>query len=148
MQPLLFPITLTLFVSLAGCSTGPRTDYSQVELVQVYGNVTLDGRPLPDAVVTFTDLADGTFSFAMTDANGGYTLRFDSVKLGCTPGTKKVEISTRRRLLGLNVNEEEGDPDEKKPAGELVPARYNKDTELKVEVSATSRNHDFALTSS
>lgn len=75
-----------LAVFTAGCETAPQMDYGKVDLVDVSGTVKLDGAPLPDAVITFEDPATGTYAFALTDSGGGYTLQFDSVKNGCTPG--------------------------------------------------------------
>src|SRR5690349_3739596 len=64
-----------------GCSVAPSPDYGKVTLLSVSGTVTLDGKPLPGAVVTF-DAPDGQFSFGLTDSAGAFSLRFDSVKSG------------------------------------------------------------------
>ncbi|MCA9155807.1 MAG: carboxypeptidase regulatory-like domain-containing protein, partial [Planctomycetales bacterium] len=53
---------------LSGCGSA-GADYSKVDLIQVSGTVTLDGQPLPKAVVTF-ETPDGQFSYAMTDSSG------------------------------------------------------------------------------
>lgn len=143
---------------VAGCNTAPQMDYSQVELVNVSGTVTLDGEPLPDAVITFESTETGTFSYAKTDSSGGYTLQFDTVKNGCTPGTKVVQISTTRKILGLNSDDEEGggeaegggegeSPDAAAAATEQVPACYNKESRLNVEVTSGSGTFNFDLKS-
>jgi hypothetical protein len=139
-------IIIAVAFACTGCSTEPRTDYSKVDLVSVSGTITLDGEPLAEAVVTFNDTSDGTFSYGLTDTSGRYVLQFDSVKQGCKPGTKRVEISTKRKILGLNTSEEGGD-DSDAPAVELVPAKYNKDSELTVEVNSSSTTHNFELSS-
>lgn len=133
-----------LLVTSIGCNTSPQTDYSQINLQDVTGTITLDGQPLANAVVTFHDEADGTFSYGLTDSAGAYRLQFDSQKEGCKPGKKRVEVSTTRKILGLNSTEEGGDPDAKRPA-EKIPERFNKKSELIVEVSPTARQHDFQL---
>ena len=140
-----------------GCSTKPGTNYSQMNLLSVSGTVTLDGQPLSNAVITFEEPDKGTFSYGMTDASGHYTLRFDSEMTGCTSGTKRVEISTTRKILGLNTSEEgaapAGEAEGESGGGqapssqELVPAHYNKKSELLVEVSSSATTHDFKLTS-
>jgi hypothetical protein len=130
-------------------------DYDKVELLSVSGKVTLDDKPLPNAVVTFEAAGMGTFSYGMTDEDGEYTLRFDSNKMGCTPGEKRVEISTSRKILGLNSDEEGADPDggtgegesATSPAQELVPERFNRKSELRVTVNDSATDHDFQLTS-
>lgn len=123
---------LCLFV---GCGEKP-IDYSAIKLVTVRGQVTLDGSPLPDARVRFVG-EDGAGSEATTDSNGKYTLRYDSNRLGATPGKKKVIITTAKEAAG-------DDPDAKSER-ERVPAKYNSATELEVEVSNERTVYDFQL---
>lgn len=139
----------------AGCGVAPSTDYSKVKLLSVSGIVTLDGNPLPNAVVTF-DAEDGQFSFGLTDSGGRFSLRFDSAKSGVTSGKKIVRISTTRKILGLNTEEEGGGEESGREDAtaktavrptELVPDRYNKKSELSVEVSPDKTHFDFPLVS-
>jgi len=164
---------VALLLAVVGCGGPPSADYSKVDLLSVDGTVTLDGKPLANAVITFENPDDSTFAYALTDASGGYELRFDSVMMGCTPGTKVVRISTTRRIPGLNggegeeggesggegegdlgegeMAEESGDEDGGAAAsrgGELVPSQYNRESELTVEVAPGSLHHDFDLVSS
>ncbi|WP_164101588.1 transthyretin-like family protein [Candidatus Laterigemmans baculatus] len=148
-------LAVTAAVSLTGCDTTPRMDYSSVGLVDAEGTVTLDGQPLPGAVVTF-DSPDGTFSYGLTDADGYYELQFDSDMQGVTQGPKTVQISTTRKILGLNtddgseaeeVSEEEGSAAPTSSESEKVPAKYNKDSELTVEVTPDQTEYDFDLKS-
>lgn len=157
-----------LLLAVVGCGGPPSADYSKVDLLSVDGTVTLDGKPLANAVITFENPDEGTFAYALTDASGGYELRFDSVMMGCTPGTKVVRISTTRRIPGLNggegdegggegegdlgegeVGEEAGEDGGAAASrgGELVPAKYNGESELTVEVAPGSQHHDFDLVS-
>jgi hypothetical protein len=145
-----------LFMGCGGVT--PTADYSKLKLLNVSGVVTLDGKPLPAAVVTF-DADDGQFSFGQTDSNGKFTLQLDSVKDGVTPGKKTVKISTTRKILGLKTKEpgdgeapageEGGGEGDAAKAGnrpkELVPARYNKKSELTVEVSSEKTHFEFSL---
>lgn len=141
-------LSLGLFV---GCG-GPVADYSRVDLVQGTGTITLDEQPLAGAVVTFEDPSDDTCAYAMTDASGHYTLQFDSEMKGVKTGKKIVRISTTRKILGLNcqagqeessVRSQDRRPDRQ---GEKVPDRYNRKSELRVEVTQSSGSFDFALT--
>ncbi len=138
---------------IVGCSTTPQMDYSKVDLVNVTGTVTLDGQPLPNAVITFDSVEDGSFAFAQTDSSGRYQLQFDTVKNGVTTGKKQVQISTTRRILGLNTENEAGgeDSDEASaaegPAEEAVPECYNKQTKIQVEVTSATTTFDFDLKS-
>ncbi len=139
----------------AGCGgVAPTVDYGNVTLLSVSGSVTLDGKPLPAAVVTF-DAEDGQFSYGLTDSSGNFSLQFDSAKSGVTPGKKTVRISTTRQILGLNSEEDGGDEDGSEGESsktsprstELVPARYNKKSELSVEVSSSKKHFEFPLVS-
>ncbi len=137
-----------LFVT--GC--GPQgADYSMVDLVNVGGNVTLDDKPLANAVVTFEDPTDDTFSYGLTDANGNYQLQFDSDMSGVKVGKKVVRISTTKKILGLNSKpgqeQDTGEAGEPKKTGELVPAKYNKQSELNADVTKSTTKFDFKLSS-
>lgn len=147
--------TVLLAVLTAGCSTSPSIDYSKAGLVDVSGTITMDGESLPAAVVTF-EMPDGQFSFAETDAEGRYALQFDSTgQMGVTPGPKIVRISTTKKILGLNAEEGEAPEGEESTESrprqknlELVPEKYNKNSELTVEVEpGTSQTFDFDLKS-
>ena len=154
-------IALLFLLAFSGCGpTGPVADYSKVNLTVGQGKVTLDGRPLANAVITFDDPTDDTFSYARTDAQGNYLLQFDSEMKGVTTGNKIVRISTTRKLLALagkpgkSEGEElrEGDEGEETPEPrgekkELVPSRYNTESELQVEVTSTSPPFNFDLKS-
>lgn len=134
----------------AGCHSSMQSDYSQLKLVPAHGRITLDGQPLAQAVVTF-DAEDGQFSYGLTDANGNYRLQLDSVQRGVTPGKKTVRISTTRKILGLNTSEGGGESDEADEGArqtvEKVPERYNKQSELTVEVTPSQTEYNFDLTS-
>jgi hypothetical protein len=155
-----FLLTSVALAAFNGCSATNQMDYGKVELVSVSGTVTLDGKPLAGAVITFDNTENGTFSFARTDSSGGYTLQFDSEKNGVLVGKKTVQISTTRTVLGLAGEEgaEEGGggeaasgegeastPAEKKE--ELVPACYNKESKLTVEVTDSTSTFNFDLKS-
>ena len=124
----------------------------------------LDGEPLAAAVITFEAPETGTFSFARTDSSGNYTLQFDSEADGVMPGKKVVQVSTVRNVLGLagEEGEEEGEPSGEQgessseageeqiaPPGkiEAVPACYNKESKLTVEVTSSATTFNFDLKS-
>lgn len=139
---------------MSGCSATNDIDYGSVELVSVSGTVAMDGKPLSGAVITFEDPEKGTFSFARTNSNGKYTLQFDSQMDGVIPGKKAVQISTTRNILGLKGEEgvEEGESSSEssnapKSSEEAVPACYNKESKLAVEVTSSTTTVDFDLKS-
>ena len=144
-------MALTLLIA-SGCGSA-GADYSLVELHKVGGKVTLDGQPLVGAVVMF-ETPDRQFSYGLTDSGGRYTLQIDSEKAGVTPGQKTVRISTTKSIPGLNSPEgkeggeapsEGGAVPAEKPV-ERVPAKYNVDSTLSVNVTA-SAEFNFDLTS-
>ena len=151
-------VACALFSLLAaGCGTAPRVDYSKVDLVDVSGTVMLDGMPLPNAVVTF-ESENGRFSYGLTDADGYYTMRFDSRMNGVTPGKKIIRISTTRRIAGLNTiqggeaprGEIEGEEGMERPPAqlELVPEKYDTESELTRMVKPDEdQTFDFKLES-
>lgn len=141
--------TAGLLVIFTGCSATNDIDYGSVNLASVSGNVMLDGKALASAVITFEDPETGNFSFARTDSSGNYTLQFDSQANGVLPGKKVVQISTTRTILGLAGEEEGGGEEEGErstegespsvPAREeAVPACYNKESKLQLEVTGSA----------
>jgi hypothetical protein len=138
-MPRLVYVLLTLLL-LAGCTPTPTADYSNLELVEVRGRVTLDGIALAGARVEF-ESTDATRSTATTDAQGRYRLMFDSRQPGCPPGTKIVRI----RMAPALADEE--DPDAPPTSSVTIPSRYNIDSQLTAEVSDTERTFDFPLLS-
>jgi hypothetical protein len=129
-----------LFSLLAiGCQDQSKVpQYASLGLIEVTGKVTLDGTPTAGLSVIFENPADKTFSHGTTDANGVFRLSFNSEKTGCTPGEKIV------RITGKPVGED--DPDVE-PAGVKIPARYNRQSELKVTVDSSHTYFEFQVTS-
>jgi hypothetical protein len=125
---------LLLPVLLSGCGKGGP------KVVPVSGLVTMDGKPLANADVTFTPTEAGPAntppaeSSARTDGEGRYTLKTIKDKRdGAVVGKHKVRISLIERG-GTIVNK--------------VPAEYNKDTTLTCDVPAEGKKDaDFKLTS-
>lgn len=123
---------------VSGCGpSGPK-------LVDVTGTVTLDGKPVPSAIVTFNpDFPGGSNSLAKTDANGKYRLEFSQDRKGALVGKHLVEITTKK----MSASDM---PD----TGETVvndyvaiPAKYRKRGALTVEVTDRANVIDFPLES-
>jgi hypothetical protein len=134
---------LVLSVALVlGFASGCTKDgYAELGLVPVTGTVTLDSQPLSGAKVVFESL-DKRTSIGVTDAAGRYKLMYDSEKAGVTPGPKIVRITR-----GDTEVEGGGAAEGAAAAAEPIPARYNRKSELKADVSAGARTFDFALKS-
>jgi len=117
-----------LSAALTGCGGGPG-----VEIAPVSGRVTLDGRPVKGAYVEFIPKKGGRPSGGITDEEGRYTLQYSLDDVGAVLGPARVLVTT-------------GDPENPKERPELIPARYNKQTILEVEVTADQHEHNFELT--
>jgi len=110
----------------AGCSRPEPPALGDVE-----GLVTLDGRPLPAALVLFTPAGRGRTAQGVTDALGRYRLRYLRDIPGANVDVHTVRIST--------ATEEHG-------GRELLPPRYHADSQLTATVKAGRNTIDFALT--
>ena len=126
--PLLIAVAICI---VAGCK--PPTEYA------VTGRVTLDGEPLPEATISFipTDESLSTV-VTRTDEEGMYIAEIDSDRFGLEPGNYTVRIST--------FDEGDAEADPPLPSRrELVPEKYNLDSELSAEVKPEMNVIDFPL---
>lgn len=115
----------------AGCGVS-RPDAPK--LAPVSGVVTMDGKPVSNAIVAFNP-PGGQSSFGPTDADGRYRLSYIDKLEGAAIGPHVVSITTRT----------EG-PDsigKKDP----IPAKYNEKSELKADVKPGVNQLDFSLES-
>jgi hypothetical protein len=115
-----FPAIASLCVLLSLPWQAASQGVKEAPLIPVSGKVTLDGRPLADAVVVFTPILKGKEgkpqSSGTTDADGSFTLHVDKKRKGAIVGPHRVTIS--RKIKGR----------------EFIPARYNVKTTLTFEV--------------
>jgi hypothetical protein len=127
-------IAVGLLVAAAGCGqAGP-------ELGSVKGTITLDGKPLEGAEISFQpDSATGSPALGETDAEGRYELRYTRSRNGADLGRHKVRIST--------AIEREAEHGKIVRARERVPAKYNAKSELTAEVKSGKNTIDFPLES-
>ncbi len=132
---LIVGLALLLSAGCGGGSDGPG-------LVDVEGTVTMDGKPLANATVFFSPAGEGVGgtspSFGKTDEDGEYFLQYSISKDGAIVGKYKVSISTH-----AEADEDDGT----KAQRETVPAKYNVNTELEVEVTKGGGPYDFSLKS-
>jgi len=135
-----------IMVFFVGC--GPRP----MRIAKVGGRVTLDGKPLPKASVTFVPMATkenpnpGQTAQAITDQDGRYQLSVDASTPGAVVGKCRIYISTRLSDPAID-DRDAGGPIRSLPR-DKVPARYNQATELEFEVPAKGTDQaNFDLTS-
>jgi len=112
---------LIALATLAGCGGSKNVG-------RVTGTVTLDGQPLPDALVTFSPMKEGGSSgLGKTDSAGAYSLTYSAGVNGAEIGENRVTISTITQ------------------GKEIVPMEYNTQTKLKAEVKAGPNTFDWPL---
>lgn len=116
-------------VLLAGC--GSRSD---VKIGHVSGVVTLDGKPLSNAKVKFSPIAQGRGSYASTDSSGRYSLHYTYDQHGALIGEHTVTINSEKS-------------DDESPKDPLLPGAYNVETKLKANVKGGSNTINFPLSS-
>src|SRR5688572_30672551 len=102
-----WPLAVALLL-LTGC--GNR------ELVSLTGKVTMDGQPLPGAVVNFFAEGDGASGYASVDSSGNYVAKTGS-QTGLKPGKYRIAVVAHKPEV---VNYQAG-PTKPIP---ITPARY------------------------
>lgn len=124
---------LVLSVSI-GCtrSSGPM-------ITPVSGQVLMEGQPLPDAMVVF-EPSGGRSSLGKTDSQGNFVLQYSSTTKGALVGEHTVRISTFDPPHPAGPN---GEMSTLKP--EVVPKKYNKETELTRTVEDKWRGNQFTF---
>lgn len=128
-----------VLLALSGCgSDGPQ-------LAEVSGTVTVDGKPVPNAVLTFVPTV-GTTSYGKTDAQGKYKLMFTDSKSGAMLGTHNVEIEVKRYSKD-EVNEMKAAGIDASSDFVPIPKKYNQPGALTAEVKKGSNVVDFKMTS-
>lgn len=133
-------VCLALFALLAGCNSGP-------ERAEVTGTVTLDGKPVPGAVITFyPEDPQGTTSYGATDYEGKYRLMYTFDKYGALPGKYQVGLEVRQisKKEAENLRAEGQTVPETKI---VLPQKYKDPAALSAEVKSGSNTIDFPLTS-
>jgi hypothetical protein len=113
---------------LAGClilfgCTGK--DPAGPKLVPVSGAVSLNGKPVAGATVTFVPAGDtkGFGSKGKTDVDGKYSLTGNRGGAGAVPGNYKVTIS--KRVMPDGSEPDEDVPVMESPARETLPSKYS-----------------------
>ncbi len=137
-------------VCCVGCGGGGPAD--QPDLANVSGTVTLDGKPLADAMVQFNPDGEGRPSSGTTSSDGSYTLQYTADHSGAKIGGHSVTVS----LVGADEDyaegegdddtgdgDEDGDEDEDDGDTGLPPAAS--DGSIKQTVEAGSNTIDIAL---
>lgn len=145
--------TALIFVVIVATGCGP----SGPALGTVKGNVTLDGKALPNVAVTFEPEAGGRASTGKTDASGNYSLIFMD-KDGAIVGKHKVRVTalgTPGEVKSMSSSDPEYEKqalstgsEAAKPPAVVIPEKYNTKSEMVHEVKSGENTINLELKSS
>ncbi|HVJ66682.1 MAG TPA: hypothetical protein VM510_01790, partial [Caulifigura sp.] len=134
--------------ALAACQCG-CTKSDTPPLGKVTGVVTLNGKPLPAAMVQFQP-DNGRSSYGETNAEGRYELSFSVGNPGAVIGSHTVRVTTSREVVS------EAKLDDGKPGGaapttkltaEQLPSSANTKSTLRRDVVAGENQINLELSS-
>jgi hypothetical protein len=117
-----------LMLSIAGCG--------RPSVVKVEGVVTLDGKPLPGATVSFMPAHEGQGQLASgrTDADGSFRLTTFRTDDGALPGEYKIIVTIKEadeKFLGRNPKTFTDEEKREARMGTMTPAGKKKAAEKK-----------------
>lgn len=148
LRGLMLLVTATTLTFFSGCGGSDLPELGYVE-----GTVTLDGKPLPNVVLTFQPVKARP-AYGRTDENGWYEIIYTDGNPGATLGTHSVRISSADADSGgeeENYEEDGGDYEsedgDREGRGEKIPRKYTQDGELTAEVKAGENVFNFDLKS-
>ncbi len=118
---------VVLTAMTTGCGSGDRPPLGLVQ-----GRVTLDGKPLANAIVRFHPSTQGRESFGATAKDGRYELCYIRDIKGAKVDLHRVYIATGDTSVGIP---------------EKLPEKYNVKSELWREVKSGENEIDFDLKS-
>lgn len=136
-------------LACVGC--GPKGP----EMGAVTGTVTLDGKPLSNAMVIFSPESGGRPGSGKTDASGKFEI-YTMGSQGVAVGSCRVSVSTyvEPAAQAASVSSDsaeyanqtsQADYNAAKPPKDPIPEKYNVKTELREEVKSGAQVIDFEL---
>jgi len=131
-----FMFIVAILVTVTGCSGQGQ--------VSVHGDITLDGSLVESGSISFLPLGSGAeVAVSAPIVNGSYET--SETATGLTPGEYRVEITwpkkTGKKIASLDPGMMTDE------TVEAIPAKYNSESELTVQVTAGKDKYDFALES-
>lgn len=141
-RPARSSLALILALTLIGCSRSK----DDLPREPVAGTVTMDGQPLPEAVIQFYPTGDATTTGANAQVkNGEFSIPRED---GLVPGNYKVSISHAELQATTFKGKKVDSPRSKRLGPELIPAEYNTKSTLTAEIKrGGTRDLKYDLTS-
>lgn len=124
-----------LVITLPACFSSSSSNGK----VGITGTVSVDGKPLDKGLITFIPVEKGVAAGGEI-VDGLYQIESSG---GLSPGEYKVEIDSQKPT-GKKVPETIGTGMIDEYAS-VIPEKYNRKTELKVQIQPSDNKHDFTL---
>lgn len=155
MTKLMRAVPLLVFLVSLGCGSGA----DMPPMAPVKGKVTLYGKPHKKGIVTYEPQGGGPSGSSLTDENGDYEIWTSGFK-GAVIGNHTVRVTTVVEASTAPPPSEMSSDDPNYAAQALggpaaykqseknkepVPAKYNKNSELKFEVKSGSNTNNLDL---
>ena len=134
---LIYPLIISM---AAGCGGSPN---DMPELGTVSGTLTLDGKPISGATISFYPLGGGRSAAGLSDEQGNYSLQYNSSTTGAPVGEHEVTITTYQEGFEYGG---EGDLEDIPGRDEEIPDKYASE-KPKVDVKAGANTINLTLTS-
>lgn len=137
---------VAMIAAVVGCGGGAK-------LAPVSGTVMLDGKPYPNAVVSFQPIATkenptpGRGSSAFTDEQGKFVLLYDDGSKGAVVGKHLVRIMTKGNNV-VGQDKEGGSDDGAAPRKDVdpIPPEWNAASKVEFDVPAAGTDKaDFDI---
>jgi hypothetical protein len=119
-----------VFICVAGCSSSDGT---------VNGTVTLDSQPLKEGIVRFVPVGGKSQTATANIKDGKFTATVP-------PGEMRVEFSAPK-VVGRHKMMDTPDSPMVDDVDELLPARFNTQSDIKITVKRGGQREAFALAS-
>ena len=151
---ILAPVLSLFSLCLLGCPQSGPQKVIPTSAVPVTGIVTLDGKPLANAKITFvpTESSQGSGASGSTDSAGKYELRSlfgNKSVVGCPTGNYKVVVSLMVKPDGSPMPADSQEPPMMSGARESLPLKYADfvSTQLTASVASSGSTFNFDLKS-
>lgn len=129
---------MVLLVSVMfGCGSGPA--YQGPQRIPLSGKVTLDGTPVDGGTISFIPTVKGNPAGGPI-VNGTYTV---SEEQGANEGAHRVEIRWLKPTGEKRKDDDTGEMID--VVKEVVPEKFNIQSELKAEIKSDKKEFDFNL---
>lgn len=140
----LYSLFVVFTAGLSGCG-GTTVSESLPDTAPVSGVVTLNGKPITSATVTFVPMGStkGVECVGVTDESGKYTLQQIRGAAGAPPGEYRVVINYFLKADGTPIKIDGSEAPANLGADEALPPMYSSFTDSKLTARVTDAGGEF-----